>query len=82
MTVYELIQKLTQFDANTEVEISVIEAIAKEEAEYGDAVDAEDDIDEYAEDFSVEDYKKYTGKHVVRPNVTLEWEVTGNGEKI
>lgn len=46
--------------------------MAKEDAEYGDAIDAEVDIDEYTDDFSVEDYKKYTGKHVARLNVTLE----------
>lgn len=77
MTVYELIQELVQFDADMEVEVSIFansfetEAVAKEDAEYGDAIDAEVDIDEYTDDFSVEDYKKYTGKHVVRLNVTL-----------
>lgn len=78
MTVYELIQELAQFDADMEVEVSVYadgfetEVVAKEDAEYGDAIDAEVDIDEYTDDFSVEDYKKYTGKHVARLNVTLE----------
>ena len=78
MTVYELIQELAQFDAEMEVEVSVsadafeTEAVAKEDAEYGDAIDAEVDIDEYTDDFRVEDYKKYTGKHVVRLSVTLE----------
>lgn len=77
MTVYELIQELVQFDADMEVEVSIFansfetEAVAKEDAEYGDAIDAEVDIDEYTDDFSVEEYKKYTGKHVVRLNVTL-----------
>ena len=78
MTVYELIQELAQFDAEMEVEVSIsadafeTEAVAKEDAEYGDAIDAEVGIDEYTDDFSVEDYKKYTGKHVVRLSVTLE----------
>lgn len=78
MTVYELIQELVQFDADMEVEISVsadgfeTEVVAKEDAEYGDSIDAEVDIDEYTDDFSVEDYKKYAGKHVVRLNATLE----------
>lgn len=78
MTVYELIQELAQFDAEMEVEVSIsadafeTEAVAKEDAEYGDAIDAEVDIDEYTDDFSVEDYKKYTGKHVVRLSMTLE----------
>ena len=78
MTVYELIQELVQFDADMEVEVSVsanafeTEVVAKEDAEYGDAIDAEVDIDEYTDDLSVEDYKKYTGKHVVRLNVSLE----------
>ena len=78
MTVYDLIQELAQFDAEMEVEVSITadafetEAVAKEDAEYGDAIDAEVDIDEYTDDFSVEDYKKYTGKHVVRLSVTLE----------
>ena len=78
MTVYELIQELAQFDGEMEVEVSIsadafeTEAVAKEDAEYGDAIDAEVDIDEYTDDFSVEDYKKYTGKHVVRLSVTLE----------
>lgn len=78
MTVYELIRELAQFDAEMEVEVSIsadafeTEAVAKEDAEYGDAIDAEVDIDEYTDDFSVEDYKKYTGKHVVRLSVTLE----------
>lgn len=78
MTVYELIQELAQFDAEMEVEVSVsadafeTEAVAKEDAEYGDAIDAEVDIDEYTDDFSVEDYKEYTGKHVVRLSVNLE----------
>ena len=78
MTVYELIQELAQFDAEMEVEVSVsadafeTEAVAKEDAEYGDTIDAEVDIDEYTDDFSVEDYKKYTGKHVVRLSVNLE----------
>lgn len=78
MTVYELIQELAQFDAEMEVEVSIsadafeTEAVAKEDAEYGDAIDAEVDIDEYTDDFSVEDYKKYTGKHVVRLSVNLE----------
>ena len=77
MTVYELIQELARFDADMEVEVSIFansfetEAVAKEDAEYGDAIDAEVDIDEYTDDFSVEDYKKYTEKHVVRLNVTL-----------
>ena len=73
MTVYELIQELARFDADTEVEVSILansfrtEVVAKEDAEYGDSIDAE----EYTDDFSVEDYQKYTGKHVVRINVTL-----------
>lgn len=77
MTVYELIQELVQFDADAEVEVSVLansfetEVVAKEDAESGDAIDAEVYIDEYTDDFSVEDYKKYTGKRVVRLNVTL-----------
>lgn len=77
MTIYELIQELVQFDADMEVEVSIFansfetEAVAKEDAEYGDAIDAEVDIDEYTDVFSVEEYKKYTGKHVVRLNVTL-----------
>lgn len=77
MTVYELTQELARFDADTEVEVSILansfrtEVVAKEDAEYGDSIDAEVDIDEYTDDFSVEDYQKYTGKHVVRINVTL-----------
>lgn len=77
MTVYELIQELARFDADTEVEVSILansfrtEVVAKEDAEYEDSIDAEVDIDEYTDDFSVEDYQKYTGKHVVRINVTL-----------
>lgn len=78
MTVYELIQKLTKYDADMDVEVSVyaenfaVDAVAKEDAEDGKLIDAEVDIDEYTDDFSVEDYKKYTGKHVVRINVALE----------
>lgn len=78
MTVYELIQELTKYDADMDVEVSVyaenfaVDAVAKEDAEDGKLIDAEVDIDEYTDDFSVEDYKKYTGKHVVRINVALE----------
>lgn len=78
MTVYELIQELTKYDADMDVEVSVyaknfaVDAVAKEDAEDGKLIDAEVDIDEYTDDFSVEDYKKYTGKHVVRVNVALE----------
>lgn len=78
MTVYELIQKLTKYDADMDVEVSVyaenfaVDAVEKEDAEDGKLIDAEVDIDEYTDDFSVEDYKEYTGKHVVRINVALE----------
>lgn len=78
MTVYELIQELAKYDADMDVEVSVyaenfaVDAVAKEDAEDGKLIDAEVDIDEYTDDFSVEDYKKYTGKHVVRINVALE----------
>lgn len=78
MTVYELIQELAKHDADMDIEVSVyaenfaVDAVAKEDAEDGELIEAEVDIDECVDDISVGDYRKYTGQHVVRIDVTLK----------
>lgn len=77
MTVYELIQELSQYPADMLVETNVyadgfgVEAEVEEEAEEGDFVSAKVCIDEDIEEMEAEEYRKYNGKRVVRINVDL-----------
>lgn len=77
MTVYELIQELSQYPADMMVETNVyadgfgVEAEVQEEAKEGDFVSAKVCIDEDIEEMEVEEYRKYNGKRVIRLNVDL-----------
>ena len=77
MTVYEMIQELAQYDADLDVEINVTTddyettVEVEEDVKDGEETDVKLDIDEDIEDFDIDDYKKYTGKRVVRINA--EW---------
>lgn len=77
MTVYEMIQELAQYEADTEVEVNVttdnyIATVeVDEDVSEGEETDVKLDIDEDIEDFDIDDYRKYTGKKVVRINVEL-----------
>ncbi len=77
MTVYEMIQELAQYDADLDVEINVTTddyettVEVEEDVKDGEETDVKLDIDEDIEDFDIDDYKKYTGKRVVRINAEL-----------
>lgn len=78
MTVYEMIQELAQYDADLDVEVNVVTdddyettVTVKEDVEDGEETDVKLDIDEDIEDFDIDEYKKYTGKKVVRINAEL-----------
>ena len=77
MTVYELIQELAQYDANSSVEINVTTDDYKATVEVGENVsDGEEtdvtvDIDETIEDFDIDDYA-YRNNRIVRINVELK----------
>lgn len=77
MTVYEMIQELAQYEADTEVEVNVTtdDYIATvevdEDVAEGEEADVKIDIDEDIEDFGIDEYKKYMGKKVVRINAEL-----------
>lgn len=77
MTVYEMIQELAQYDADTDVEINVTTddyettVEVEEDVKDGEGTDVKLDIDEDIEDFDIDDYKKYTGKRIVRINAKL-----------
>ena len=70
MTVYELIQELSQYPADMMVEINVyadgfgVEAEVEEEAKEGDFVSAKVCIDEDIEEMEVEEYRSITGKEL------------------
>lgn len=72
MTVYEMIQELSQYDADTEVEINVVadeyrtSVEVKEDVKDGEETDVDVEIDEDILEFSIEDYKKYNGQKIVR----------------
>ena len=78
MTVYEMIQELAQYEADTEVEVNVTtdDYIATvevdEDVSEGEETDVKVDIDKDIDDFDIDDYRKYTGKKVVRINVELK----------
>jgi hypothetical protein len=77
MTVYEMIQELAQYDADLDVEINVTTddyettVEVEEDVKDGEETDVKLDIDEDIEDFNIDDYKKYTGKRIVRINAEL-----------
>lgn len=77
MTVYEMIQELAQYDADLDVEINVTTddyettVEVEEDVKDGEGTDVKLDIDEDIEDFDIDDYKKYTGKRIVRINAKL-----------
>lgn len=77
MTVYEMIQELAQYDADLDVEINVTTddyettVEVEEDVKDGEETDVKLDIDEDIEDFDIDDYKKYTGKRIVRINAEL-----------
>ena len=77
MTVYEMIQELAQYEADTEIEVNVTtdDYIATvevdEDVSEGEETDVKVDIDKDIDDFDIDDYRKYTGKKVVRINVEL-----------
>ena len=86
MTVYEMIQKLAKYDADLDVEINVTTddyettVEVEEDAKDGEETDVKLDIDEDIEDFDIDDYKKYTGKRIVRINAELRQEVNNASE--
>lgn len=77
MTVYEMIQELAQYDADLDVEINAYSenyrttVEVEEDVKDGEETDVKLDIDEDIEDFDIDDYKKYTGKRIVRINAEL-----------
>lgn len=78
MTVYEMIQELSQYDSNTEVEINVVAdeyratVQVEEDVKEGEETDVDVEIDEDISGFSIEDYKKYNGQKIVRILVEVE----------
>lgn len=72
MTVYEMIQYLSQYDSNTEIEINVVAdeyratVQVEEDVKEGEKTDVDVEIDEDISGFSIEDYKKYNGHKIVR----------------
>lgn len=76
MTVYEMIQELAQYEADTEVEVNVttdayIATVeVDEDVKDGEETDVKVDIDEDIDDFDIDKYE-WGGKKVVRINVEL-----------
>lgn len=78
MTVYEMIQELVQYDADTEVEVNVVTdddyettVTVEEDVKDGEETDVKVDIDEDISDFDIDEYK-WGGRKVVRINVELK----------
>lgn len=78
MTVYEMIQELAQYDADTDVEVNVFTdddyettVTVEEDVKDGEETDAKIDIDEDINDFDIDEYT-WGGKKVVRINVELK----------
>lgn len=77
MTVYEMIQELSKYDADLEVEINVYsnnfytEGIAREDANEGEEINIKLNIDEDVSDFCIENYKPYRGNSRVRISLIL-----------
>lgn len=78
MTVYEMIQELSRYDADMEVEANVyakgyeMYVEVQEDAQDGEEVTAKADIDEDITDISVDEYRKWNGGKVVRINLVFE----------
>lgn len=78
MTVYEMIQELARYEADQEVEINVVAdeyratVQVEEDVKDGEETDVDVEFDEDVEDFDIDEYRKYTGKKVVRINVSLD----------
>lgn len=72
MTVYEMIQELSQYDAGTEVEINAFAdeyratVEVKEDVKDGEETDVDVEFDEDISEFDIDDYTKYTGEKIVR----------------
>lgn len=77
MTVYEMIQELAQYDADTEVEIDVIAndyemtVEVEEDVKDGEETDVKVNIDDDISDFDIDEYE-WGRKKVVRINVELK----------
>lgn len=78
MTVYEMIQELTQYDADQEVEINVIadgytvSVTTDEQGEEYEEFESDVDFDEDVTDFEIDDYNYWKGGRRVRITATLE----------
>lgn len=77
MKVYEMIQELTKYDADQEVEINVVAdgysttVEVDEDVKDGEETDVDIDFDEDVTEFDVDEYKKYNGQKLVRISVEL-----------
>ena len=77
MTVYEMIQELSQYDADQEVEINVVanglevNAVVNEDIDKGCETEVEVDFDETVSDFEIDERRSYT-KNAFRINVDLD----------
>lgn len=77
MTVYEMIQELSKYDADSEVEINVYsnnfytEGISREDVNEGEEIDIKLNIDEDISDFRIENYKPYKENSRVRISLIL-----------
>lgn len=77
MTVYEMIQELSKYDADSEVEINVYfnnfytEGISREDVNEGEEIDIKLNIDEDISDFRIESYKPYKENSRVKISLTL-----------
>lgn len=78
MTVYELIQELSQYEAGQEVEINVCADELPVTVQVHETVEEDEETDTYVNidtditDFSVDEYRHYRDGKKVRINVLLE----------
>lgn len=77
MTVYEMIQELSKYDADLKVKINVYsnnfytEGIARENANEGEELDIKINLDEDIFEFCIKEEKPYRGLPIIAINLTL-----------
>lgn len=78
MTVYEMIQELSKYDADKDVEINVVAdeyratVEVEEDVKDGEETDVDVEFDEDIFEFGIDEYKHWQKGNVVRINVTVE----------
>lgn len=77
MTVYEMIQELAQYDADTEVEVNVAAdkyrttAEALEDVKEGEETEVDVGFDENVSGFSIDECVEHTGRKFIRISAEL-----------